>query len=913
LQVPASAQPTPSNAPHWLNSDAWQAAFPHIIQCQPYSNALPEAVLASLCSARLGQAPKQVVVEQPWQAQWLSEQCMRYAASLKHGVPSPVILTLGQWVSNDPALVDETAQQSERQAALSLCTALKQLNIDSIRSDAARYALAVDMVGLLKEIDTRAQLSPALAFAGQDAGERLSQSTWRSREAQWLGVARQHLTSAGQLPVWQLRLQAAQRLAGSSLLAAVFPAPHPSVTMQAFLSHLPSNSSAWIGLPVLDAVPAVQNTSARLSAISVTACESFEHEASSAAALIQAVFRDGRESRDSTQRRSVVVVAHDRVLARRCAALLARQQLPVEDRVGWALSTTVAATVLRGVLTSWQGSDVPALLAWLALPTVAAHWPHANEQLSYLRQRWHQEPILPEGREFLSQAQFSASDDGIKRGLHAWHAAQKTGLIDKPLAQHALALQAYLSPLSAALLSDAAGGKVWQQLQALALETESTPVSLATFIAVLDQALELERFSASTHTHDATSPRIIFAPLYEAAWTQGLPLVMLGCNEAHFPAAPRSPSQLLSSVRRELGLPMPSAERAVWQHLLAQSNPIHACFTPSEQGNPSRLSPWLLGANVTHAPVAGPLPLLEVEKNTQAPAQLRVAHMPTQVSVTKLAAVLQCPYRFALQAAFDIKPLSEPSVWPAQAERGNLLHEALNHVKTDLQTLNHGAQLERLIKAALHAQLQRKEKLSGRYGALVADSHRTLATFNAAHEARQIEGWRVNATEHTIESLQLIEGVNVHGKIDRMDVMRDNTSEAVAYAVLDYKTTNEVVLKKKVKDVTLDAQLALYALLAELNELPPAQAAYWRLHDGLHEASSVKSDYHSKKTVFELCELPTEIAHVKTAVRSAWQALSDTQHAAAMPSPESCQYCAYKTVCRSSHLIDDDAQEGSDE
>ncbi len=915
-----------NNQLQWLDAAAWRAAFGHIQHSCSYAQHLPNAILARLCAPGVGQLPAQVVVEQPWQAQWVSQQSMAYlSAAGVTAAPLPQVLTLSQWLNLDDQLaqLDEAQVLSERQAALSLCQAFKALNVDSLRNDAARHALALEMVSLLKEIDTRAGLSPALAFAGQDCGDKLLQTTWLSREARWLSAARGSLLSMGKPAVWQLRIQASKRLAASAQLLAVLPAAHPSLAMQLFLSQWPQTQTASLCLPLLaDAAQSAQ----KIAHIQVFSCEHFEQEARDGAALIQSLMRQNDSEHTAS---SVAVVAHDRVLARRCAALLARNRVPVEDRVGWALSTTVASTLLRGVLTSWQASDPQALMQWLALPIVADHWPQARASLAYLRRLWFKQPLLPEGRAFMRRAIAQAPDPDILRCLQHWQAAQQLFTKPKTLAQFAGALQAFLAPLSDALQSDAAGGKVWQQLVALTMTLDDAAISLATFIAVLDDALESERFSASSHSHnDVKAGKVVFIPLYEAAWIAQMPLVMLGCNEAHFPASPSSPTPMLSSVRRELGLPSPSAERAVWQHLLQQKDkPIYATFTPSEGGNPSRLSPYLLGANLQAIaqpaqaapfyPPNPPNPPTPTKTQTTA-AQLTVQSLPLEVSVTKLAAVLQCPYRFALQAVFGIAPLDEPSLWPTHLERGNLLHEALHRAKEDLQTLDNAPALETQLKATLQAMLQDTLPLSGRYAALVADSQRTLSTYIAAHQARQDEGWRMHATEHDIDSEQLIEGVRVHGKLDRLDVVRDKAGTPQGYAVLDYKTSNDALLRQKRDDPLLDAQLALYAALLEHQDLPAAQAAYWRLHDGLHDglydglqghrhdrlsdASASKADYSSKKTIFELDDLPLQIDLVQHAVRTAWQVLASTAAAPATPSEMACQYCSYHAVCRSRDL-----------
>jgi RecB family exonuclease len=366
---------------------------------------------------------------------------------------------------------------------------------------------------------------------------------------------------------------------------------------------------------------------------------------------------------------------------------------------------------------------------------------------------------------------------------------------------------------------------------------------------------------------------------------------------------------MLGSVRRELGLPLPTTERAVWLHLLAQTDkPIYATFTPSEAGNPSRLSPWLLGSSLQMPTATTPEPVQTEPVTLTQPkqaAQLCVQTLPNEVSVTKLAAVLQCPYRFALNAVFGVASLPEPAAWPAHLERGNMLHEALHHAQADLQTLDKAADLENKLKAALQAILQDKLPLSGRYAALIADSQRTLSTYVAAHEARQTEGWRLQAAEQPIESMQLIDGVRVHGKIDRLDVIRDATGQAQGYAVMDYKTSSEAVLKQKRDEPLLDAQLALYAVLLELQDMPAAQAAYWRLHDGLHESATVKDDYHSKKTVLAIEDLPLHMDSVQHAVQAGWQSLATSGAAPATPSETACQYCAYRAVCRSADVVTD--------
>ena len=287
---------------------------------------------------------------------------------------------------------------------------------------------------------------------------------------------------------------------------------------------------------------------------------------------------------------------------------------------------------------------------------------------------------------------------------------------------------------------------------------------------------------------------------------------------------------------------------------------------------------------------------------TRLAAAISLRALPSEVSVTKLAALIQCPYRFALQAAFKVQPLSEPAQWPAHLERGNLLHEALHGVAADLRVLQEPKQLKAAISAAIAQLSSKKLPLSGRYAALAADSQRTVSTYVSAHIQRQQEGWRVHAAEHALETSTLLAGVRVHGKVDRLDAIFDAAGELQAYAVLDYKTSSEALLKAKRDDGLLDAQLALYAAVLEQLDWPTAQAAYWRLHDGLYDSNASKSDYHSKKTVLELADLPLQVDAVHAAVRRAWGAISQGGAAHATPSAHACLHCPYTAVCRSSDL-----------
>jgi RecB family exonuclease len=938
----------------FLSFAEWQAVFPALKHPDvsvvlnidtlplnhPSSSIQTHSAVKALCCSKLGEEPKLAIVEHPWQSQWLKQSCLAYFK--EQSCPAlvflmPKILTLGQWLDREK----NTHQHSKpliykREAAIYLCDSLKQLNVESLTSDSARYALAVQMVALIQEIDTRATLPSHLLGVGQLAKSQLNDPSWLSREGQWLSICQSFLTQLEQdthrVLQWRAHLtQLTQNLAHQpiSTLTLLMPAVHPGLMMHVFLSQLDSLLDERMGDCLYIALPDLNNTPS-IDVIRVEACAHFEDEAQHAANIARTWLKSNEKN--------VAIVAHDRVLGRRCAALLARHRIPVEDRVGWALSTTVAASCVRGVLSSWLSHDVPTLLAWLGLPMVQSALPYTCETLEHLRHRWHQEKILPEGQHFIFKV-LHFSKHAVANNLTLEHPSaqavidclgdwQKAKLAAHKLAtvsNHAQHLMAYLQPIATVLQRDKAGEKVWRELQKLSAfdrlcaDTPSSLISLSTFTAIVDEVFEAERFSISTHSYDLPdAARVIFIPFYEAAWCESEHILMLGCNDTHFPATPNNPTPLLSSVRRELNIPLPVSERSVWLHLLSrQKIALHALFTPNESGNPSRLSAWLNGAIIHNATTSITASNhsdgidtvgFEAAFGKQSQAVVNTVALPTEISVSKLSHLMQCHYRFTLESVFKIKPLGVPAYWPSYNERGNLLHQALETMKINNQSLS-ATELLEYLRGALQILLSEKLPYSGRYAALLADCERTLATYTSAHQQRLSEGWKIESTETPVESYALISHVRVHGKIDRIDrIHRADTSSANqdGYAVLDYKTSAHARLKSKQIAPAVDAQLVLYAALLTLNQRDVTQAAYWRLHDGLYQShqtsSALKDRYHTKNTLLVVNDLSEHVDKISTQLRQHWQVLKDTMTAQATPSETACEYCEYAGVCRTAYI-----------
>lgn len=112
----------------------------------------------------------------------------------------------------------------------------------------------------------------------------------------------------------------------------------------------------------------------------------FEDEAIAAADQLVAWLNEGR--------RHVALVAHDRIVARRVRALLARAGAPVRDETGWKLSTTrAAAALMRWFDVLARDGDTGALLDLLKSPFCLPDAPHRGAAIALIERQIRRETI----------------------------------------------------------------------------------------------------------------------------------------------------------------------------------------------------------------------------------------------------------------------------------------------------------------------------------------------------------------------------------------------------------------------------------------------------------------------------------------------------------------------------------------
>lgn len=556
--------------------------------------------------------------------------------------------------------------------------------------------------------------------------------------------------------------------------------------------------------------------------------------------------------------RTAALVTPDRALARRVAALMRRYGVEIDDSAGRPLGVTPPAVFMRLLATAAQRDfSAVSLLALLKHPLAradgdrAAHRDAVRSLDRHVLRRLRAAPGLDGIREAIA-------DSGIK-GLQSWWRGIADAL--EPFA----ALMTSGGEVDAVTMMEAhiaasqklaGNGHLWLGEAGKALAERLGDLKRcgerlgrfppadypALFTAWLDDAVV--RPSYRTH------PRLAIWGLMEAR-LQRLDLMILGgLNEGVWPALPAPDPWLSPAIRRALGLW--TAEQRVGQaahdfaQLLGSANVIltRARKDGSAPTVPSRF--WLrLEA------AAGGLPhdqeLLAYARGLDHPSAVVPAARPRpappadirpkKLSVTETETLLTDPYVFYARRILNLRPLDPLEADPDAAERGTLLHAALEN------WARKGVLSADALKAEMEAVLADIFRQP-----LIANLWRPRLDRIAAWVAERVKERSHRWTQAGIEVRGEIDvaGVTLVGKADRIE--RDYDGKL---AIIDYKTGEPPSHAQR--EAGYAPQLPLLALIAErggFKELGAAQVAelrYWKLSGGATEGKDTDAALYRGK------------------------------------------------------------------
>jgi ATP-dependent helicase/nuclease subunit B len=621
-----------------------------------------------------------------------------------------------------------------------------------------------------------------------------------------------------------------------------------------------------------------------------------EREAQLAAQWVHDRLARAAERGDPLPRLAIVARARGR--ARGAGALHPRAGVLIDDREGWLLSTTVAATAAMGWLDAVAGDGHhDDLLGWLDSRFVR---PAGHGAL----RRWIERRATRHG--YLRGWDGLAGDGGDPATEPV---ARLRGLADaqarpQPLVAHLEWLERALRWADAPrrLAADAAGRQLLTLLDGLRRAAAAAgrgaitrPLPAAEFRALLGSVLERHRFYGPID-----SPVELLTPA-EAAGRDFDAVVVLGASEGALPAAPAPLPLLNEPLRAMLGLPTAAsaADRQQRDLALLLALPDAAAITcRSDAGDGTRPSPWVERIEA----IAGDAPLAERVDAPGAPRELEACPLarpgpvfgplPARVSVGGIERLVACPFRFLAQDGWRLREAPEAVDAPGTRERGELVHAVLErfHREVHASGLVPGPQSRGALRALLVAATDAVAvRLLGTGGGALGELAEWRATLDRYLDwacADAAGGWRWAAAEQAgavridWDAPGGPRSVRVEGRLDRLD------AGLGGLRVVDYKLGSPDRLRRIVAAPDRAAQLALYAWIAT-GHGEVAGAGYLSLRrDGVvwlplgAPANEVLGAWRAS--------LPRYLARIEAG-------------AAMTASGAECDHCASRGLCRKGH------------
>lgn len=522
----------------------------------------------------------------------------------------------------------------------------------------------------------------------------------------------------------------------------------------------------------------------------------------------------------------VAVLAEDRRLARRLRALLERAGLTLDDRAGWALSTSSAAATLDAWLQCLESGFQFRPLLELLKSGFMDPPPEALVELE--RDLVYGRAAIEGGLSTLLARAKSAALQDLLRTLQQAAIALPRGTAPADRWMALLLGSLRRLPVWEALLADPAGERLTGVL--LELETACTrvPLDLAwpQLRELIDRAIETETF-----VPEPAGGPVRLVNLAQAQLERPDVLIVAGATREQLPGGTGATPFFNAAVRRELGLPSFLQRRDLallrLRRALECAPRVLVTYAPATADEPAQLSPWLeavetqaegsLRDGVLARLAADPATELALADGTVAPptrpAPRAVAAMlPARLSASAHQALIDCPYRFFAGSLLGLRAEAAPDEDPDRSDYGERVHAILQAFTSEVAgrpapfgeavTPQNRARAEAKLLEIADAVL--KPDLTRR-----ALAQTWLAEFRAG--LPRLLDWlqsrpALSAVAAEVELEREFAGLRLGGRADRLETRHDGSR-----AVIDYKTGS--VPGRDAVESGEQVQLLHYALL----------------------------------------------------------------------------------------------------
>ncbi|MBI5659599.1 MAG: PD-(D/E)XK nuclease family protein [Nitrosomonadales bacterium] len=599
-------------------------------------------------------------------------------------------------------------------------------------------------------------------------------------------------------------------------------------------------------------------------------------------------------------KRSIALVAHDRLVARRVRALLERAGVLIRDETGWTLSTLSASTVLMRWLDALQSDFYHQdLLDLLKSPFIFADQPaHERKQAVYqLEQLVRKHGVASRLQSFLDLAEGRVEVQTALARLR--QAAEMLAKSSATLSGWLQALHESLAILGVVqgLEGDAAGALLLRSLQTWQQElaADSARFSRTEWRHWLAQQLDAHTFSDQS----IDSP-VLLTSLAATRWRSFDAVLLLGCDAAHLPGAGNGSAWFNDAVRAALGLPTLEAYRTQQRDdllaLLAMNDTVLATWQVGKNGEKNLLSPYLEMLRALHELAYGddlaerelgglldgaqvrppdfPLPQPAVMPAPGVPPSL----VPGRISASGYNSLVACPYQYYARHILRLNEMDEVREGVEKRDYGEWVHDILHRFHRQFPLLSehsHAALEEALLRISgeVFAPAVERDYLAR---AWLLRWQQAMPAYLDAQLASEAEGWRYRNGEAPFE-LPLTDELVLHGRIDRVDARGGECR------VSDYKMMDATRLRNKLKEPGEDVQLASYAHVYEADE-----------------AAFISIEKDRVVTVAPPQDLP-EL--VQASIERLLEVFAQMRAGAALPAhgvDEACEYCEMRGLCRKS-------------
>jgi len=452
------------------------------------------------------------------------------------------------------------------------------------------------------------------------------------------------------------------------------------------------------------------------------------------------------------------------------------------------------------------------------------------------------------------------------------------------------------------------------------------------------EALAQLRAAASAHIF---APQSVDSPLQvlgtlEAAGLQYSHLWLMSMADHQWPPAP-SPNPLLpKSLQRSTAMPHASAERElefarnVSERFLCSAGQVVISFAEATDTGPGAVSALFEGFELTSVPdllgasAAQRLPSSELRRRFLESAKLETIELERAPVLAPGETVLggsglfasqsACPFRAFSAHRLGLKALELPQIGLSAAQRGSLLHRALEllweALKSKIILMSHSdSELARLCadSAAYAVHELVLKQWDNRFGKRFQQLEiKRLTQLLVAWLA--VEKERADFTVEALEQRNTFRfnQLELETRIDRVDRLADNT-----LLIIDYKT-GVANINRWWGERPDEPQLPLYSMLAEkegAEEVAGIAFAQLRVDGtalmgaGDKDSAEQKVRWHDKMQsdsgALDWPQLKTHWLRVLSAL--AQDFIAGNVEIDPKKQPVSCQYCDYSALCRINH------------